>query len=125
LIASILNGSFGRFSPAALKVTWSLARRLPPPPRPWPTENLMAVEAAMERAFNGLDMSKPLTVDLGCGLGSLTHALAEKCERNSKTSECESLVITLPCTWRLSPDAGAHVASLAARLSILRATLLE
>eukprot|EP00892_Ulva_mutabilis_P012815 jgi/Ulvmu1/9906/UM057_0063.1 len=72
----IRAGTFGPFSLTALKTGWNIARSLPRPPASYPSgSNPVVAASGLEIAMTALDCTKPLVVDVGCGLGSFARAM--------------------------------------------------
>lgn len=78
----IREGSFGPFSLVALKTSWNVAKNLPRPPQSIAISGALSL-STLAHVLSALDCTKPLVVDVGCGVGSFARAMAHHAEAST------------------------------------------
>jgi hypothetical protein len=79
-LRDIRNKAYSSQSPSALKVLWHTAKALPQLVKDHSLPSQQDIHACMSSQLAHWDSSKPLVLDVGCGLGSFAAAYAQRCE---------------------------------------------
>lgn len=111
-IREIQGGTFDEFSLPALKVSWNVAKGLPPPPYSAIDAPLDGAGGKLKHVLAGFDCTRPLVVDVGCGFGSFARAMAMQAQAVdrgtdaacAKRANAPPLLPGMGCSLCLSTD---------------------